>query len=590
MALPKPPPGMICFLEGCSVTREPSSAQPRASNRRLGDLPCVSCSPPRSVSRYSRSGSSWARFGECAITPTRSFASVAAIMQPSPKPGGGKGVSVVIPTCLSHSGSLVITDPMGENATKTARHRQERFGHRIVILSPFAQGSDCYNPLDAIDHTSLDFVDQTKDLAAALIVRTGKEHEAHWLDWAERVIQAVIAFVCVTASDVGMRNLKSVRDIVASREKYLASVQLMQGAGNIAGGVLQHLGHSLTWLQDRELASVLSSVQRMLSFLDSPQISAHVCKSTFSPKELLGGKMSIFLCLPADRLKSHAAIQRLWLTGILRSLTKNTNEYQQTLFLLDEIGNMGHLQILEDAVTMYRKFGVRLHFIFQSLGQVKELFGERANTFMDNIGTQIYFNIASYETAEAISRRCGDSTVTTTSRQEGHSDSQPTGPSGPGSQAGSDSRSRNRTTSQHYPKLMKPEEILTLDPNLCICFHDHHPPIVARLVKYYNSPLFKTWRPGRYRTGASGGLGLRSGVMAVASLIVSFALAFTPAALSRIVVPRMKSIAAGMRQPAAPGQLIGHPYRQIGGGSPRAYRSSGASASSVRPMRYFPAR
>src|SRR6185437_7084747 len=183
-----------------------------------------------------------------------------------------------------------------------------------------------------------------------------------------------------------------------------------------------------------------------------------------------------YLCLPANRLKSHAAIQRMWVSSLMRSLVHNADERRQTLFLLDEIGNMGHLQVLEDAVTMYRGMGVRLHFIFQSLGQVKELFGEGANTFLDNIGTQLYFNIQSFETAEAVSKRCGDATVISESEQSGDSHSLPTGGGGPGSQAGSRGTNRSRTLSEVARKLLKPEEILTLHPSTCICFHNHHAP------------------------------------------------------------------------------------------------------------------
>jgi type IV secretion system protein VirD4 len=487
--------------------------------------------------------------------------------------GGGKGVSVVIPTLLSDRRSTVVTDPKRENFQTTVWHRTHVLKHRVISLAPFAEKSDCYNPLDMIDHTSVDFIDQTKDLAAALIIRTGKEVDRHWSDWAERVIQAMIGLVCVISQRPEDRNLIGVRNILASREKYESALNLMKISGTVAGGVLVHLGESLSWLQDKELAGVLSTCQRMLAFLDSPQIAAHICTSTFNPKDLLHGRMTIFMSLPSDRLISHSAIQRMWITCFLHALAHNKDERKQTLFLLDEVGNMGRLEILEHAVTLYRGMGVRLHFIFQSLGQVKALYGDNAQTFMDNIGTQLYFNILGLETAKQVSERLGDHTVITTSDQSGSSDSRPTGNSSMNSQGGSYTSTRNRTTSELARKLMKPEEILTMDPQMCICFHNHHAPIVARLVRYYNSPLFRTWRRARYRTGEPRQLGIAAGLFVTLTLTLSVAFCLLPLAIASMPSPRMAAPSNLQRQLSDHRQWIGTPVRQVGRGLPQGYRS-----------------
>ena len=81
------------------------------------------------------------------------------------------------------------------------------------------------------------------------------------------------------------------------------------------------------------------------------------------------------------------------------------------LFLVDEWPHIGKMQALEDAVTLMRGMGIRLWLFFQSLEQLKKCFGDNAGTVLDNLATQQYFAITSYETAEAMSKRIGDGTI-----------------------------------------------------------------------------------------------------------------------------------------------------------------------------------
>ncbi len=101
------------------------------------------------------------------------------------KAGSGKGVSVLIPNLLAFSGSCVVTDPKGELYDITADHRRRKFGHKIIRLDPFGvcgPGSDTLNPFDRINAEADDFLDQCRELASMIIVRTGEEKEPHWND------------------------------------------------------------------------------------------------------------------------------------------------------------------------------------------------------------------------------------------------------------------------------------------------------------------------------------------------------------------------------------------------------------------------
>ncbi len=429
------------------------------------------------------------RRSDCGLIRLRHFVNLVTIAAT----GRGKGVGVLIPNLLSYRPSCVVTDPKSELYQLTGEHRRKNFKHRVVRLDPFGlagPGSDTLNPLDLIEPNSPHLIEQSRDLANMLVVRTGHEHEPHFNDSAELVLTAFIAFVAACETAPEHRNLQTVRDIVSSRARFAKAVEAMQ-ASTACGGLLQRYGHLLTWFVDRELGSVLTTVQRHTIFLDSQAVSDNTSRSTFDPRRLRDERMTIYLCLPHDRLETLAQLQRMWIGTLLRAVaSRGPDERNPVLFLLDEAGHLGHIQALEDAVTMLRGMGVRLWFFFQSVGQLSKCFGERASVFLDNIDTQQFFGINAIDSADLISRRLGDATITTESFQEGTSYSRSTEGNGQ-PQTGSHSTSSTTSYSEMARRLLKPEEVIRLPEDMVVIFHRNLPPILARLVKYFEAPEFR---------------------------------------------------------------------------------------------------
>ena len=71
-----------------------------------------------------------------------------AVMVCAPQ-GRGKGVGVVIPNLLEHLGSVIVTDPKGENFAVTQRHRSTLGPvYRLDAIHPHE--SDFFNPLSMV--------------------------------------------------------------------------------------------------------------------------------------------------------------------------------------------------------------------------------------------------------------------------------------------------------------------------------------------------------------------------------------------------------------------------------------------------------
>jgi type IV secretion system protein VirD4 len=496
--------------------------------------------------------------------------------------GGGKGIAALIPNLLSHKGNCVVVDPKGELFTATARHRRRKFGHRIIRLDPFnvcGPGGDSLNPFDFIDHLADDFVDQCRDVADMLVIRQHDEKDPHWNESAIANVAALSSFVCGCEPDRSKRHLGTVRGIAASRGKYAMAVEVMQQT-DACQGVIARLGGSLTWHEGEEMASVQSTLARHINFLDSPVVRRNTATSSFDPMILRKGKATLYLILPHDRLSSLSRLQRLWIGTIMRRITSGTpTEKNPVLWLLDEMAHIGRMQAIEDATTLYRGMGMRLWFIFQSLNQVKTCFGDKAATVLDSIGTQQYFGINSYETAEEISKRIGDATIAIQTETDTSGDSHSSGAT---AQQQNSSRSRSKTLnrSEIARRLLKPEEVLTLSPDVCLIFHKHLPVTVGRLVKFFEAPEFR-----RGGTAAPRRMGIAAAVLAMFTLFASCLLT----AIALIVagpqpLPFRPGMAAARGQPRNSAYSRAHAAR-VSGNARRVPDFRPASRAGARSQR-----
>ncbi len=436
--------------------------------------------------------------------------------------GRGKGTGLVIPNLLTYAGSVVVIDPKGENAKITAEYRRRHFGHRIVLLDPYrvvTQTPDTFNVLDGIDKSSPLALDDAQAIAEALVVRTGQEKEPHWTDSSELWIWAVTSLVLYQA-DPEVRNLQTVAAILADPLKLNAAVEVMKRS-DAWDGLLARLGEQLQHFVDRELGSTLTTTNRFLRFLNTVAVAASTQQSSFDPARLRDGRMSIYLILPMQHLRTQSPLLRLWISALLRAaIGSGPDERAKTLWILDEAASLGHLPCLDDAVERLRGFGTRLFFLYQSMGQLEQCFpGGRSHTFLSNIDHSIFFGVNDIQTATAVSERLGASTVAVWSENGGRSRNRNHGETGQSSWSASSND--GYSISETGRKLLTPDEVLNLGERQAIVFTPGLRPFITRLVRYYEREFRAA--PGRWRSVAALSLCLRS--LFAASVMVGLAAA-----------------------------------------------------------------
>jgi type IV secretion system protein VirD4 len=269
------------------------------------------------------------------------------------------------------------------------------------------------------------------------------------------------------------------------------------------GGALAELGGQIAFLKDRTFNDVMATLSQHLAVFASQAVRQTVLRTTFDLDAYARGEVDVFVCLTADKVRSHAAVVRYYLSGLVyalvrRGLTRDRNK--RILFLLDEIGHLGHVPILEEALTLMRGYGVQLWLFLQGVGQMKTIFpADGGETALANCEVSQFMELNDQATAEYCSTRLGTATISVTTTQRGSNWSHTPGN---GQAMESRSYSGNESTSESPAgrKLLLPEEVL--GPGMsgrCLVFARGVRPILADRLTCYADPDFPnpTARPTR---------------------------------------------------------------------------------------------
>ncbi|HWZ59898.1 MAG TPA: type IV secretory system conjugative DNA transfer family protein [Gemmatimonadaceae bacterium] len=391
----------------------------------------------------------------------------------------GKGVSAVIPTLLTFQGSLLVTDLKGENHAVTARARRG-MGQRVLALDPFGvatRESAAFNPLDRIDPSRADAIDDARALADMLVVpeAKGAAAEAFWDEEARALLVGLILHAAAD-SDPAARTLTAVHQHLTRGPRAFTALLRAMAGSTAAGGAVARSAAQLAQKSPRERSAVLSTAQSHTHFLESPRMAAVLDETRvpFDRAMAPGAPASTYLILPPEHLDGYRRWLRLMIGSAIQRLTRRRQGVGgRTLFLLDEFAHLGRMRPVEQGVTLAGAYGATFWLLVQSMAQLRAIYGESAGTFLANADVLQAFGVTDWETAEHLSRLAGDATVpvaTTTSSTRGVT---------------------GLTESERGRRLITPDEIRLMPPDRALLIVRGVPPIAARRADYRRDRLFR---------------------------------------------------------------------------------------------------
>lgn len=339
-------------------------------------------------------------------------------------PRSGKGLSFVQTNLAAYQGSMVVTDPKGENAAVSYLYRQQKWGQQVVILDPTDKLASYgttppipthgFNPLLTFDNADYaQVVDDIALVADALLVVKEDSEEQHWRDGARQFLTAMLTYL-VFFEDRDNRNLifltRLASQLETPHEDIFAALTFNDHPDPDMRDVIARTGAWWDQVNPKERASFVSIALRSLAWLNTPVWHDHLTRSDFHPYDLKSGNTTLYIVCPFDKLEQYSPWFRLVLSCcIVAVMRAPTRSPRPTLFMLDEFAaTIGRLAILEQSIPFIEGVGGRYAMIFQYLSQLQDLWPDPGyHGIFASAGAHIFFNANDEYTSNYISRYIG---------------------------------------------------------------------------------------------------------------------------------------------------------------------------------------
>ena len=224
----------------------------------------------------------------------------------------------------------------------------------VVMLNPFnvlGLGSAGFNPLDTLDPKSPNFYDDAAALGEALIKIEGKD--PHWSESAQGLLVALIMWEKL--KNGARANLENVRALLTEAdtwERYTGEdgkVRERQTGGLrvTAADMIAEGGYEIASLaarfaeQTNELSSIRSTADTQTRWILSEPMRDDLKKPGVDFSKLKEKPTTVYVILPAERMRTHSVWLRLVIVSALRALYRPGG--LRTLLLIDEMPALGHL-------------------------------------------------------------------------------------------------------------------------------------------------------------------------------------------------------------------------------------------------------
>jgi type IV secretion system protein VirD4 len=185
--------------------------------------------------------------------------------------------------------------------------------------------------------------------------------------------------------------------------------------------IIQKLGRfAAAAFDNREANDVISTAITQLGFIGNSAIAESLSGSDFRFSDLLRGVVTVYICLPLNVLdvcdKYFRLILETALTDLLHEKQRGTSK--RVLAIIDEMAQLGpHMKSLENAMGMAAgAAGLQLWCVLQDLSQLKGMFPNTWETFIQNCGVTTWFGARDQTTREYVSKLGGTCEVLTRSR------------------------------------------------------------------------------------------------------------------------------------------------------------------------------
>jgi len=349
----------------------------------------------------------------------------------------------------------------------------------------------------SLDDENPELIDEANLIADSLIMRGPEEKDPHWNDKCRTLLKGLILAVMCGKGPNKRRHLSEVRALVASGYEELLGligIDMKEDTASM-GGALARAAKEILSMGTEELKNVISFALKHTEFLDTPLVEECLgdrrqgFRGTYDLRDLKKfGGVSIYMILPPHYLTRYVRLFRLWITMAMASMTRTFGKPADgcpVLFMLDEMAQLGTMEMMRQAVSLLAGYGMSVWMIWQDLSQLKALYEHDWPSFIANAKIQQFFGINDHETAKYISEMLGKATIQVETESKGDSDSS----QGWFSQS-TNTKSTTKSFSEKDRDLLSADEVRRLNREAMLMFVQGIPPILAERISYFKDPMF----------------------------------------------------------------------------------------------------
>jgi type IV secretion system protein VirD4 len=201
-----------------------------------------------------------------------------------------------------------------------------------------------------------------------------------------------------------------------------------------ARAALVDVGAFDDWAKETR-TGVTATALVLLSPYDDPGVAASAATCEIDAGELLDKSGTLYLCAPLNAQGRFRPLFEALISQVIRAAQARAQAGRPVdpglLLMLDEAGNVAPLRALPDLLSTGRGQAIILATVWQSLGQLRERYGQNgAETVLTNSAQLALAGISDLATLDHFSRLCGDTEVdrTSTTHQAQGGRSTSTGP------------------------------------------------------------------------------------------------------------------------------------------------------------------
>ena len=330
---------------------------------------------------------------------------------------GGKGVNLILPALLADNlgkesaPSFVVLDPKGENLAVSGSYLQKS-GYNLLAVNPFDLpeiilfGNARFNPFDLFSADDPDF-DKYSDMIAYALIPPANHANDYFDKSARNYVTLYIRHMMT--QDEEPKNFRTLYKWLRLAGSERTSLLLQMSKNNAFDGDIKDEATAIfsQLVNDggRTVEGIYSTVRTATDVFKDGQLRNSVSASDIDLKSIASQKTAIFVCLSPADLERCQIWLRLFFGSVMRALTKYYSRDRRVIMIMDEFPTLGALKEFETASGFLAGYNVTLWPIMQDLTQLKSLYANSWETFVNNAIVRHYLAIGDNFTADYISRR-----------------------------------------------------------------------------------------------------------------------------------------------------------------------------------------